>query len=158
MRDRTPNSPFSPRLSWLRGLVAGLLAAATLGCAAVDDGAALSLPLPSAAQPDGSPELARHIQAALTDAARRTGIDAATLKVASAERVTWLDGSLGCPEPDFMYTQALVSGYRIRIKAGDEMLDYHAGTRGAPLLCPPGRAVDPALERRSRRTVQRSAR
>lgn len=111
-------------LARLTGLVAGLLAAATLGCAAAT----------------GSPELALHIQAALADAARRTGIDAAALEVTSAERVTWLDGSLGCPEPDLLYTQALVPGYRIRIEAGGETLDYHVGTRGVPLLCPPGRA------------------
>lgn len=111
-------------LARLTGLVAGLLSAAMLGCAVAA----------------GSPELALHIQAALADAARRTGIDAAALKVSSAERVTWLDGSLGCPEPDLLYTQALVPGYRIRIKAGGETLDYHAGTRGAPQLCPPGRA------------------
>jgi hypothetical protein len=110
------------RLAWLTGLLAGLLAVAVLGCAA--DEAALP----------------RHIQAALADAARRTGIEVAALKVASAERVTWLDGSLGCPEPDVMYTQALVPGYRIRIEAGGETLDYHAGTRGAPLLCPPAHA------------------
>ncbi|MDO8456521.1 MAG: hypothetical protein Q7T07_06380 [Burkholderiaceae bacterium] len=136
-------------MAWLTDLVAGLLAAATLGGAAAANEA--ELPKPSTAQSAGSPELALHIQAALADAARRTGIDAAALKVASAERVTWLDGSLGCPEPDMMYTQALVPGYRIRIKAGGETLDYHAGTRGAPLLCPPARAVDPASERRSRR-------
>jgi hypothetical protein len=122
-------------LAWLTSLVAGLLAAATLGCAAPADDAALH----------------RHIRAALADAARRTGIDAADLKVTSAERVTWLDGSLGCPEPDLMYTQALVPGYRVRIEAGSETLDYHAGARGAPLLCPPERAVDPASERRSQR-------
>jgi hypothetical protein len=92
-----------------------------------------------------------HIQAALADAARRTGINAVALKVVSAERVTWLDGALGCPEPDLLYTQALVPGYRIRIEAGGETLDYHAGTRGAPQLCPPGRAVDPASEHRGRR-------
>ena len=124
--------------AWRAGLAAGLLAAAMLGCAAAADEAAL--PRPSTAQPAGSPELALHIQAALADAARRTGIDAAALKVASAERVTWLDGSLGCPEPDLLYTQALVPGYRIRIEAGGETLDYHAGTRGAPQLCPPGGA------------------
>lgn len=116
--------PIPHRLVWLTGLLAGLLAVAALGCAADADEAAL----------------ARHIQAALADAARRTGIDVAALKVASAERVTWLDGSLGCPEPDMMYTQALVPGYRIRIEAGGETLDYHAGTRGALLLCPPAHA------------------
>lgn len=141
--------PISRCQAWLGGLLAGPLVAATLGCATAADHAAL--PRPTAAQSDGSPELALHLQAAVADAARRTGIGAADLEVVSAERVTWLDGALGCPEPGLVYTQALVPGYRIRIKAGGEMLDYHAGTRGAPLLCPPGRAADPALERRGRR-------
>lgn len=113
----------------LGGLLASLLVAWAPGCATVTD---------------SSPELALHIRSALADAARRTGLGAADLEVVSAERVTWLDGALGCPEPGFMYTQALVPGYRIRIQAGSEMLDYHAGTRGAPLLCPPERAVSPA--------------
>lgn len=128
--------PISRCPAWLGGLLAGLLVASTLGCA-------------SAA--GGSPELAWHLQAALADAARRTGMGAAALEVVSAERVTWLDGALGCPEPGLMYTQALVPGYRIRIKAGGQMLNYHAGARGAPLLCPPGRAAVPASGRRGRR-------
>jgi hypothetical protein len=84
------------------------------------------------------------VQAALSDAARVTGLAVAKLKVASVDNVTWLDGSLGCPEPDLMYTQALVAGYRIRIVAGDQSLDYHADTHGTLLLCPQGRAVPPA--------------
>jgi len=127
MHDRIQMSHHSA--AWCPILFAGLLAAAVLGSAA-------------ATTDDAS--LARNIQAALADAANRTGIAAAALKVASAERVTWLDGSLGCPEPDAFYTQALVPGYRIRIAAGDEVLDYHADMRGAPLLCPPARAVEPA--------------
>jgi len=43
-----------------------------------------------------------------------------------------------------MYTQALVPGYRVRIRAGGKELDYHAGRTGAPVLCPPGRAIPPA--------------
>jgi hypothetical protein len=38
---------------------------------------------------------------------------------------------------------ALVPGYRIRIQAGDNVLDYHASRRGYLVLCPPGRSVDP---------------
>jgi hypothetical protein len=133
--------------AWRAGVAASLLAAAMLGCAATAGDAAPPRPPPEL--PAQSPELARHIEAALADAALRTGINAAALKIASAERVTWLDGSLGCPEPDVLYTQALVPGYRIRIQAGGgETLDYHASTGGATLLCPPGRAVDPNPARR----------
>lgn len=83
------------------------------------------------------------VDAALEDAARRTALDRARLKVISAEAVTWSDGSLGCPKPGVLYTQALVPGYRIRIGAGAEVLDYHAGRRGPPVLCPPDRALEP---------------
>ena len=93
-------------------------------------------------------DLKSTIDAALADAARRTKIDASQLKVVSAESVTWSDGSMGCPRPDMGYTQALVPGYRIRILANGQLLDYHAGPRGAPFLCPPERATDPVPDRR----------
>lgn len=83
------------------------------------------------------------VRTALDDAARRTGRDASTLKVISSEVVTWSDGSLGCPEPGKLYTMALVPGYRIRIQASDQVLDYHASRRGGLVLCPPGQSVDP---------------
>ena len=80
---------------------------------------------------------------ALTDAARRTGLKRTELEVLRAEAVTWSDGSLGCPQPGMMYTQALAPGFRIRIRAGAETLDYHAGRRGAPMFCPAGRVLPP---------------
>lgn len=83
-------------------------------------------------------------QAALAEAARHTGLAASTLKVVSAQSVTWSDGSLGCPQPGMLYTQALVPGYRIRIEARGEVLDYHANARGGLGLCPAGRSIDPA--------------
>lgn len=104
-------------------------------------------------QPDQLPEkthagtmersLSQMVDAALDDAVRRTTLDRARLAVISAEHVTWSDGSLGCPHPDQNYTQALVPGYRIRIRAGAEVLDYHSGRRGKPVLCPPSRSVEP---------------
>lgn len=125
-------------------LAAGLLlVAVTIGCATPSPPAqAQQMP----AEPDAG--LKAQTEAALADAAQRTRLDAGSLKIASAERVTWLDGSLGCPAPDLMYTQALVPGFRVRIVAGDQTLDYHADTRGGQVLCPPARAVDPARPRR----------
>ena len=84
------------------------------------------------------------IQLALDDAARRSQRDAATLEVASADAVTWPDGSIGCPEAGRQYTQALVPGFRIRIRAGAEVFEYHAGARGQPFHCPAGRIREPA--------------
>jgi hypothetical protein len=84
-------------------------------------------------------------EAALADAARQTGIERARLTVLEAQAVTWQNGSLGCPEEGMAYTDALVPGYRVRIQAGDRVLDYHASARGGVMLCPEGRAVDPIL-------------
>lgn len=84
------------------------------------------------------------IRMALADAAQRTGIAADSLQLVSAERVTWGDGSLGCPRPDMLYTQALVSGWRIRIRAAAEVLDYHAGSRSSRVVfCPAGQSQEP---------------
>jgi hypothetical protein len=76
------------------------------------------------------------IRAAMDDAARRTGLNASALQVISSEAVTWPDGSLGCPQPGVMYTMAPVPGYRVRIRAGDTVLDYHASQRGYFVYCP----------------------
>ena len=80
---------------------------------------------------------------ALQDAAQRTRLDASQLRVALAEAVTWPDGALGCPEPGRQYAQVLVSGYRIRITAGSETLEYHGSARGQVMFCPASRIQPP---------------
>ena len=60
------------------------------------------------------------------------------------EPVTWADGSLGCPEPGMMYTQALVRGYRIRVDAAGTPMTYHTGATSTFVLCPPERAQEPS--------------
>jgi hypothetical protein len=89
------------------------------------------------------PGLDAIVQAARADAARRGAVSPEVFETVSAERVTWSDGSLGCPQPDRMYTQALVPGYRVRLRGPAGVLDYHASQRGALVLCPPGQAMDP---------------
>ena len=97
----------------------------------------------SPAAPTMGYDLDGAVKAARADAARRTGVAAEALALVSAEPVTWSDGSLGCPQPGRMYTQALVPGYRVRLRGPDGELDYHASARGALVLCPAGRAVGP---------------
>lgn len=71
----------------------------------------------------------------LADASERAGVPVDELEVVAAEEVTFNDGSLGCPEPDMMYTQALVDGYRIVVRTPDGDLDYRASGRGGFRLC-----------------------
>lgn len=83
----------------------------------------------------------RAIDKALEDAQRRTGLDRAALKVVHSESVIWHDSSLGCPAPGAMLSEAMTPGFRIRIEAGSEILDYHAARRGRVRYCPPGQVL-----------------
>ena len=83
------------------------------------------------------------IDAALDDAVNRTTVAREQISVTTAEAVTWSDGSLGCPEPGMMYTQALVPGYRVVLGAGTQVLNYHAGLYGRPVFCPAARVTAP---------------
>jgi len=85
------------------------------------------------------------VAAAKQDAVAR-GAPAQTITVQSAQRVTWRDGSLGCPEPQMQYTQALVPGWRVILRVGDAIYDYHAAANGHLILCPRERATDPIAD------------
>ena len=76
------------------------------------------------------------VEPAVTDLARRLGVEATEIEVVTAERVTWPDGSLGCPEPGMSYTQALVEGSKVALGHGGRVYLYHAGTDDEPFLCP----------------------
>jgi hypothetical protein len=119
------------------------IAACVLGActSAADRGGAAAAPSnPTTSQ---AMSLDAIVTAALADAARRSGLPVSALRVDRAEAVTWRDGSLGCPQPGMAYTQALVPGYRVQVRAGERVFDYHAGRGGAPQWCPPGRAQEP---------------
>ena len=78
------------------------------------------------------------------DAAQRAGVGPDQVKLLSVESVTWSDGSLGCPEPGMMYTQALVRGQRIRVEVAGTILLYHAGAQNTFVHCPADRAREPS--------------
>lgn len=72
---------------------------------------------------------------ALGEVASRAGVDRGDVQIVAHEQVTWRDGSLGCPEPDRMYTQALVEGYRVVLRVGGEEVAYHGRTGESPIRC-----------------------
>lgn len=87
--------------------------------------------------------LAGPVERARRDLAERLEIDADAIELDRAEYVTWRNGALGCPEPGSAYTQALVPGYRIVLRAGGERHHYHGGRDQAPFHCPAERVDDP---------------
>jgi hypothetical protein len=75
------------------------------------------------------------VATALGDLVNRISVDPAAIEVVSIEEVTWSDGSLGCPQPDMSYTQALVNGTRIILRVSGVDYEYHSGGRRAPFYC-----------------------
>ncbi len=155
-------------MSWIRaaivrtGLTLALalaLALSTVACAAgpgsseppgsTEDGRpARSLGAIATLPPSASPMLgevpAPILDAILSDAAERTDLDVEDFVVVMAQAVTWPDGSLGCPEPGMLYTQALVDGYQVVVEADGQQLDYRVGGGGSFQICEEGRPGDGA--------------
>ena len=81
------------------------------------------------------PEQSQRTNFAKNDLAGRLGVDAADIEVTAYETVTWSDGSLGCPQPGMMYTQALVDGYLIQLMVDGQTYNYHGANGRDPFLC-----------------------
>jgi hypothetical protein len=75
------------------------------------------------------------IDAVVKRAAAEADIDPANIRVVTAEAVTWGDGSLGCPEPGQVYTQALVPGFRVILEIEGEEVRYHASKSSEFAAC-----------------------
>ena len=83
----------------------------------------------------------------LKEAAALAKVDRKQLVIVRAESVVWNDGSLGCPEPGMMYTQALVNGYWVVIDAAGEKYDFRVDSGGSFRLCPAGQGHPPSQAR-----------
>lgn len=125
---------------------AGIALLAALGACALPSTSAPTAPTPvppmtPAAPPPVAPtdpQLVALVATARADAARRAGLPAEQFLLVSAEPVTWSDGSLGCPQPGMMYTQALAPGFRVHLRGAGRDWLYHASQRSQPVLCERG--------------------
>jgi hypothetical protein len=118
--------------TWLAASACGLVLA---GCG---DGSSPTTPQESAVdEPTSSPSTpASGPEAqAVADLAQRIDVAEGDIEVVAVEDVTWRDGSRGCAEPGMMYTQALIDGSRIILRAGGRTYEYHSGGSQPPALC-----------------------
>lgn len=75
------------------------------------------------------------VSSVLADASRLSDLPEESLSVVRAEAVDWPDGSLGCPEPGKLYTQAIVAGYWVIVESPDRVFDYRITADGRLELC-----------------------
>jgi hypothetical protein len=150
--DRDQREPMSPLVFLVAAMCSVLAACATDGggdsanATATNDTREPSIE----AQPSGAPSNTTNVLAPdllaeiVSTAAGQAGVETDAVRVVIAEHVTWSDGSIGCPEPGMMYTQALVPGYRVVLDAGGRQLNFHATESGDFRYCENPR---PPLER-----------
>lgn len=81
------------------------------------------------------PNAKGYVTAAVNDLAARLEIPREQIEVLAYEPVTWNDGSLGCPQPDTVYTQALVDGYVVQLRAAGQTYTYNGAIGNDPFLC-----------------------
>lgn len=140
-----------------------LLIGAAAGCApGVTDGEPTGIPeatTPAAAIPESAPAATtaapeataaietpaagpsagevpqEYFDAVMEDALALSSATQADVVVEKSEQVQWSDGSLGCPQPDTMYTMAIVEGYQIVLNIGGEVYDYRLGDGGWFFRC-----------------------
>jgi hypothetical protein len=86
-------------------------------------------------EPSEDDELSSVVEQSRADLATRLNVEESSIAVAEADRVTWRDGALGCPQPGMAYTQALVDGSRVVLEHDGRFYDYHAGADNKPFLC-----------------------
>lgn len=151
--------PFPNSIGRLTAAV--LMASALTGCQTPPTEAEGSFPAlgPPTITPHETSEMSLDAltDAASVDLAERLNVDLADITVESAERVIWRDGSIGCPQPEGFYTQALVNGYRIMLKAEGQVHAYHGRDGGQPFHCPHDRRQMP-LPARGERSSPNAAR
>jgi len=83
------------------------------------------------------------LEPVLIKAAELAKVTREQLMIERAQPAVWNDGSLGCPQPGTSYTQALVNGYWVVIKAAGQTYDFRIGRGGSFQLCPEGRGHPP---------------
>jgi hypothetical protein len=128
-----------------RVAVVVLVAALAIGCGESSDrGEGAPVETPSSSPSEGEPTSppspptgpsAGRVEVAVADLATRLGIDPTAVEVVSVEEVTWRDGSLGCAQRGMAYTQALVAGSRIVLRADGAEHEYHQGGSKPPFRC-----------------------
>jgi len=84
-------------------------------------------PVPASSFDQQDPIVYNYLSIAKSDLVKRSGVGIGEISVLEVEKIIWPDTSLGCPQKDLLYSQMLVPGYRIILKAKNKVYNYHAG-------------------------------
>ena len=106
-----------------------------------------AIPVSNLKKPVVKVNLNEQVEYARIDLAKRLGVELDAVVLANARAVTWRSAALGCPKPGLAYTDALVPGTLIFLKAGNALHAYHSKRDGMPFYCPRDRVESPVLDK-----------
>ncbi len=114
------------------GAAAGTTAPVSETAVPVETAAPEATPLPAeTAASAAMPLPAGSVEAkVVADLSRRLNLSSGALELTAKEAVEWSDGSLGCPVPGMMYTQAIVPGYKLTYSDGAKSYVVHTDQSG----------------------------
>lgn len=79
--------------------------------------------------------LPKIIYSAKDDLAKQLKVPNMDIVVASLQEIQWISGSLGCPEPGKLYTQAIVPGYQVIFEYQNKQYEYHTDKSKLFVIC-----------------------
>jgi hypothetical protein len=88
----------------------------------------------STTESDNNAGAGRAARLAKLDLARRLKVDPNEVIPKRIIPATWPDASLGCPEPDGVYAQAITSGYVILLSCRQNTYEYRTNVMGQTLV------------------------
>lgn len=65
------------------------------------------------------------IDLVIADLSREINVPQSQIEVESIKLVTWMDASLGCPQPGMTYGLVVTEGWYIVLRANDNLYPYH---------------------------------
>ncbi len=92
----------------------------------------------------GVESLGQQVSGAIANLATRSGATAGAISVREARTVTWGSSAVGCPKEGMSYTQAIVPGVLVILKADGVLYRYHGRLKTKLFYCPDERAKEPA--------------
>lgn len=72
------------------------------------------------------PEYSPVVDIAKNDLAQRLNISVEQIQLVKQEKVDWPNSGLGYEEKGMAYAQVITPGFRIILKAGDKLYEYHS--------------------------------
>lgn len=110
-----------------------------------------SKPLTPTSQPAGIPsppaqatpvatastQLSASVELARQDLAKNLNIDPSQISVLKIEKISWNDGSLGCPEEGKVYIQVIIPGYKVIFAYNQKVFEYHTDGNNRFVTCQP---------------------